>query len=69
MTCRRCVTDGRGPIREFFRFLWERFVRRSRNIGYGTCRWNCERLPRRRILLDEGMCPDCYFNDYVMRYK
>lgn len=53
---------------EFIRFVWRRYVLRCRNIGWGKCRWLCEGK-RRMILLDEGMCPNCYWNDYVLRYK
>lgn len=56
-------------MKEFILFLWDRFIRRCRNVGYGECLWNHEGQAARRILLDERMCHDCYFNDYVLRYK
>lgn len=55
-------------MKEFVAFLWMRFVLRCRNVGYRKCRWNPACGPK-RILIDEGMCHDCYFNDYVLNYK
>lgn len=71
---------GEALVIEFWLFLWDRYVRRCRNIGYGWCRWggpHCRQHRRRwswllhgcRILIDEGMCSGCYFNDYVENYK
>lgn len=62
---------------EFLKFLWERYVLRCRNIGWGYCNWGCDLAafegyaPKRkqRILIDEGMCRECYWGDYVENYK
>lgn len=59
-------------MKEFLLFLWERYALRCRNVGYGRCRWNCPQWPtwpKQRILLDEGMCRSCYWDDYVIHYK
>lgn len=53
-------------MREFIVFIWERFVRRGRNVGYGRCHW-CWRV--KAIFIDEQMCRSCYFDDYVINYK
>lgn len=56
-------------MKEFFLFLWERYFKGARNVGYGHCRWNCYGYqPRQRILVDEGMCWACY-EDYLVRFK
>ncbi len=59
---------------EFIAFVWQRYVLRCRNIGFGPCRWGVvcgSGAPGKvgRLFLDEDMCPDCYFNDYVENYK
>lgn len=64
-------------------FLWLRYVKRSRNIGYGRCRWGgptCEDHRRRivvtwfgldrcPVLIDESMCRRCYWDEYVPKHK
>lgn len=55
---------------EFILFLWDRYVRRCRNIGWGNCQWRSDlHVSKRRIFKDEAMCPECYWGDYVQNYK
>lgn len=56
--------------KEFILFLWDRYFRKCRNIGYGRCNWNCSYRAEgpQRILLDEGMCWPCY-ESYIEDYK
>lgn len=54
-------------MREYFKYLWERYVRGCKNVGYGLCRWACP-AAKRMILIDEGMCWACY-EDYCDKYK
>ena len=53
---------------EYIKYLWFRYWKGCRNIGYAQCRWSCP-AGKRRILLDEGMCERCYFEDYMWDYK
>jgi hypothetical protein len=67
---------------ELLKLLYERFILRARNIGYGRCRWggpHCRDHRRRwcvvwfgldrvRLLKDEGMCWPCY-EVYCEKYK
>lgn len=55
-----------NQIRDFLEFLWKRFAERCRNIGYGVCRWNCNRM--KMIFLDDRMCLPCW-EDYIEHYK